>query len=102
MTEYEKTLVKSMELEICDNCVYYETGEKCGLCPVHQLLSLAKKDDKDDLINWMHDDITWCRRTNCPNKECFRNQVNRRLRAGLISVADMYKEGKCPKEATLD
>lgn len=50
------------------------------------------------IIDWMHDDITWCRRK-CPNKECFRNQVNRRLKAGLISVADMYKEGTCPKEA---
>jgi len=58
---------------------------------------------KDDcLIDWMHDDITWCRRTKCPNKECFRNQVNRRLKAGLISVADMYVEGKCPKEAVLE
>lgn len=51
-----------------------------------------------DVLNWMHDDITWCRRK-CPNKDCFRNQVNRRLKTGLISVADMYKEGECPKEA---
>lgn len=51
-----------------------------------------------DVLNWMHDDITWCRRK-CPNKDCFRNQVNRRLKTGFISVADMYKEGECPKEA---
>ena len=55
--------------------------------------------EDDSLIDWMHDDITWCRRTKCPNKDCFRNQANRRLKAGLISVADMYKEGICPKEA---
>lgn len=84
---------------------------------IHELLSeirerLKKKKQKliplgnnfyieKDVLDWMHDDITWCRRR-CPNKECFRNQVNRRLKEGLISVADMYKEGKCPKEAVLE
>lgn len=55
----------------------------------------------DYLIDWMHDDITWCRRK-CTNKDCFRNQMNRRLKEGFISVADMYVEGKCPKEAVLE
>ena len=70
-----------------------------------KLLNDDKKEKKvssSSLLDWMHDDITWCRRTKCPNKECFRNQVNRRLKAGLISVADMYKEGKCPKEAVIE
>ena len=53
------------------------------------------------LIDWWNDDITWCSRK-CPNKECFRNQANRKLKKGLISVGDMYKEGKCPKEAKLE
>lgn len=68
---------------------------------VHEVLSEIKErmTRNTEIVDWMHDDITWCRRTKCPNKECFRNQVNRRLKAGLISVADMYKEGKCPEEA---
>ena len=67
----------------------------------------SPKEDENDcgditgLIDWMHDDITWCRRK-CPNKDCFRNQLNRRLKEGLISVADMYKEGECPKEAVIE
>ena len=51
-----------------------------------------------EIADWFGDDITWCSRK-CPNKECFRNQANRKLKKGLISVGDMYKEGKCPKEA---
>ena len=58
------------------------------------------KGNYKDMVDWMHDDITWCRRK-CPRYCCFRNQVNRRLKEGLISVADMYKEGKCPKEAEI-
>ena len=67
---------------------------------VHEVLSEIKErlTRNTEIVDWMHDDITWCRRK-CPNKKCFRNQVNRRLKAGLISVADMYKEGKCPEEA---
>lgn len=70
---------------------------------VHELFSEIREriNDCNDItgfVDWMHDDITWCRRK-CPNKDCFRNQVNRRLKEGLISVADMYKEGECPKEA---
>lgn len=60
------------------------------------------KGNYKDMVDWMHDDITWCRRTECPNKECFRNQVNRRLKTGLISIADMYVEGECPKEAVIE
>ena len=58
------------------------------------------KDDEDTytFADWLHDDITWCRRE-CPKVECFRNKVNRRQKVGLFSVSDMYEEGKCPKEA---
>lgn len=59
------------------------------------------EEEEETILDWWHDDITWCRR-NCPNEDCFRNIVNRRTKAGLYSIGDMYKEGKCPKEAVLD
>ena len=39
--------------------------------------------------DWMHDDITWCG-SECDNKDCFRNPVNRRT-DGLFSMA-MFKD----------
>lgn len=95
----EESLVESTPIKKSKNC------NNCGdiNCAAHgdgEQFSCKNWMEKDtDYIDWMHDDITWCRRTKCPNKECFRNQVNRRLKAGFISVADMYKEGECPKEA---
>ena len=59
------------------------------------------KGNYKDMVDWMHDDITWCRRK-CPDTECFRNIVNKRTKKGLYSIGDMYKEGKCPKEAVLE
>ena len=46
MTEYERKLIKSMRLEICDNCINSDTGDKCGECPVHKLLCFAEKEEK--------------------------------------------------------
>ena len=67
-----------------------------------QYITLPKEEaSTSSIIDWMHDDITWCRRTGCPNKDCFRNQANRRLKKGLISIADMYVEGKCPEDAEI-
>ena len=97
-----------MELISLGNGQYVEMSKNCNNCgdincAAHgdgeQFSCKNWVDEDNGLIDWMHDDITWCSRTECPNKECFRNQVNRRLKAGLISVADMYVEGKCPKEA---
>jgi len=52
-------------------------------------------------LDWMHDDITWCARE-CPNHGCFRNRVNRREKKGMFSTGDMYEEGKCPPEASIE
>ena len=101
---------KDTKRNLCDSCKHFFAecsatsddiifGDGVGNDNVYDC---AKYESKSEIIDWMHDDITWCRRTKCPNKECFRNQVNRRLKAGLISVADMYKEGKCPKEAVIE
>jgi hypothetical protein len=51
-------------------------------------------------VDWMLDDITWCARE-CDCKDCFRNLKNRKLKGGMISVGDMYKEGECPKTSKL-
>lgn len=58
------------------------------------------EDKEGSYLDWMHDDITWCRRE-CSDKDCERNKVNRRCKEGLFSAADMFDPFKCPVDAEL-
>lgn len=51
---------------------------------------------------WIHDDITWCIRSDCPVKDCQRNDVNMMDRSGLHSYADFYGTSECSISAGLD
>jgi len=55
---------------------------------------------ENSYLDWLHDDITWCRRE-CSNMDCERNSRNRRCKTGLHSVADMFDPFKCPVDAEL-
>ena len=55
---------------------------------------------EDSYLDWMHDDITWCCRE-CSDKDCERNNRNRRCKEGLYSAADMYDPFKCPVDAEI-
>lgn len=49
-------------------------------------------------VDWLHDDITWCSNTECGFIDCVRNQVNRRNKEGLFSMADFAGTDDCPLE----
>ena len=88
---YVMTGRKTMQLNFID----------CKNCKNKWCQDLEEEEKEETILDWWHDDITWCARE-CPNEECFRNRVNRRTKAGLYSVGDMYKEGECPKEAKIE
>lgn len=48
------------------------------------------------MSSWIHDDITWCAETDCPNTECERNTVNMMERSGLHSYAMFRGTEYCP------
>ena len=85
--------------ELCDECYHYLIdGQEKFLSDFKASLQFNwRKDNEDTFADWLHDDITWCRRE-CPNRACERNNKNIRSH-GLHSYADFYKEGKCPEEA---
>lgn len=58
------------------------------------------EDKESSYLDWLHDDITWCRRE-CSDKSCERNKVNMRCKTGLHSVADMFDPFKCPVDAEM-
>ena len=49
-------------------------------------------------VDWLHDDITWCSNTECGFIDCVRNQVNRRNKEGLFSMAHFEGTDDCPRE----
>lgn len=60
-----------------------------------------------NMLDWMHDDITWCL-SECDDVKCCRNLKNKRIKTGLFSAAMLkyteycpsYDEEKQPKEVT--
>lgn len=54
------------------------------------------------LSDWIHDDITWCIRNNCPMVTCRRNPVNMINRSGLHSYAVFMGTSECPISCSLD
>ena len=48
------------------------------------------------MIEWIHDDITWCVHNDCPVVNCMRNPANMLNRTGLHSYADFRKTDECP------
>lgn len=51
-----------------------------------------------NLMDMIHDDITWCSDDKCTNTECERNQANRRQKTGLFSMALFRGTELCPLE----
>ena len=49
----------------------------------------------NDLLKWMHDDITWCG-NECSNTSCERNIANRLSHEGLFSMALFKGTEVCP------
>ena len=49
-------------------------------------------------MSWLfEDDITWCADSNhCSNIKCYRNDKNRRERAGIFSYAEFKDTEYCP------
>lgn len=60
----------------------------------------VQEEKKDSYLDWLHDDITWCRRE-CSDMDCERNLMNRKMTTGFISMADMYDPFKCPVDAEI-
>ena len=49
-----------------------------------------------DMIAFIHDDITWCMKDNCPIINCMRNKKNMMNPSGLHSYAEFNKTDECP------
>lgn len=98
-TDYAQNLSDLEGVELCADCYDEFMAEQKKVIDsfVNSLQFDWHKDNEDTFADWLHDDITWCRRE-CPRKECERNNKNIRSH-GLHSYSDFYKEGKCPKEA---
>lgn len=54
------------------------------------------------MIEWIHDDITWCIEENCPMIQCMRNTVNMIQKRGLHSYAVFKGTSECPISRSLD
>lgn len=50
----------------------------------------------DNLMAWIHDDITWCMQGDCPLVNCMRNPVNMMDKTGLHSYAAFRQSEECP------
>lgn len=49
------------------------------------------------LIDWMHDDISWCSDSrSCGMYNCIRNVVNMRDQTGVHSFSSFRGTGLCP------
>lgn len=55
-----------------------------------------------NLLEWMHDDITWCLEKDCPMIECRRNSINIMDKTGLHSYAIFRGTSECPVSVGLD
>lgn len=53
-------------------------------------------------IAWIHDDITWCARSECPAINCIRNTANMMNKSGLHSYADFKGTSECLVSVGLD
>lgn len=53
-------------------------------------------------VAWIHDDITWCIRCECPVVDCYRNQANMMSRTGVHSYADFKGTSECLHSVGLD
>ena len=49
----------------------------------------------DLLLDWFHDDITWCG-SECDNTECFRHLSNRRNKEGYFTMSYLKDTELCP------
>lgn len=49
----------------------------------------------NNLISWMHDDITWCMDHSCPVTDCMRNPKNMMNPVGVHSYADFRQCDEC-------
>lgn len=49
----------------------------------------------NNLIAWMHDDITWCMEDNCPLINCYRNPKNMMDSGGIHSYAMFRETDEC-------
>ena len=49
----------------------------------------------DNLIEWIHDDITWCA-NECSYTKCERNLANKLSKTGLYSAALFKDTEMCP------
>ena len=50
----------------------------------------------ENVIAWMHDDITWCMDESCPIVGCCRNTHNMMNRTGVHSYAMFRETDECP------
>ena len=48
------------------------------------------------LLDWFHDDITWCAKPDCPLINCMRNTKNMRDPNGPHSYATFRDTDECP------
>lgn len=55
-----------------------------------------------NMLEFIHDDITWCLEDNCPFINCYRNTVNMMDRTGLHSYAIFKGTRECPLHMNLD
>ena len=49
-----------------------------------------------EILEWIHDDITWCSHNECMVQNCFRNPINMANHVGLHSYADFRECDECP------
>lgn len=49
-----------------------------------------------EMLEWIHDDITWCSDNDCPIINCMRNPKNMNNHAGLHSFANFKETEECP------
>lgn len=48
------------------------------------------------LMEWIHDDITWCMDSDCPLVGCMRNPKNMASPGGVHSYAAFRETDECP------
>lgn len=51
---------------------------------------------RQDLYDWIHDDITWCADNDCPLMNCMRNPKNMANPVGYHSYALFRNTEECP------
>lgn len=115
LNEFEDKEKAQKEMKTCDRCKYstFKTvtnGREAATgkmwCTKNDFETSGVtscdwfEDKESSYLDWLHDDITWCRRE-CSDKDCERNKVNRRCKEGLYSAADMFDPFKCPVDAEL-